>query len=144
MQAVELRDSEARTAKRRRRVLIGLLAGGLSVAIVLAGLALWQRGLAQDEARRGGVYGLAGASEAVLEEDPELAILLALKAAEVSDDAGDPVTPATLTALQGAVQNSRLESVIEGGLFGVAVSSDGALLATPAAGEDAMSSSGIR
>ncbi len=108
------------------------------MAIVLAGLALWQRGLAQDEARRGGVYGLAGASEAVLDEDPELAILLALKAAEVSEDAGDPVTPATLTALQGAVQNSRLESVIEGGLFGVAVSSDGAFLATPAVGEDAV------
>ena len=97
------------------------------MAIVLAGLALWQRGLAQDEARRGGVYGLAGASEAALDEDPELAMLLALKSAEVSDNAGDPVTPATLTALQGAVQNSRLESVIEGGLFGVAVSSDGSL-----------------
>ncbi len=134
--SLELRDSEARTAKRRRRVLIGLLAGGLSVAIVLAALALWQRGLAQGEARRGAVYGLAGAAEAVLDEDPELAILLALKAADVSVGAGDPVTPATLTALQGAVQNSRLESVIEGGLWGVSVSSDGSLLATAAADSD--------
>jgi WD40 repeat protein len=38
--------------------------------------------------------------------------------------------------LQGGVQNSRLESVIEDGLYGVAVSSDGSLLATPAADKD--------
>ena len=126
----QLRHAEARTARRRRRMVIALLAVGLAVATLLASVALWQRSLAQREARQTMVYSLAGASEAALGQDPELAILLALEAAEISQRAGEELSLETVTALQAAVQTSRLEMRIDGAYHMVEVSADGSLVAT--------------
>ena len=137
-----LRDAEARTARRRRGMVIGLLAGGLAVATLLASLALWQRSLAQREARQTIVYSLAGASEAALDQDPELAILLAIEAAEISQRAGEELSLETVTALQAAVQTSRLEMRIDGAYHMVEVSADGSLVATDTIGDN-RSSNGV-
>jgi DNA-binding SARP family transcriptional activator/WD40 repeat protein len=137
-----LRHTEARTARRRRRMVIGLLAAGLAVATLLASLALWQRSVAQREARQTMVYSLAGASATALDHDPELAILLAIKAAEISQRAGEELSLETVTALQASIQTSRLEMRIEGAFHMVEVSADGSLVATDIMGNDG-SSNGV-
>ena len=137
-----LRHAEARTARRRRRMVIALLAAGLAVATLLASLALWQRSVAQREARQTMVYSLAGASAAALDQDPELAILLALEAAEISQRAGEELSLETVTALQAAVQTSRLEMRIDGAYHMVEVSADGSLVATDTIGDN-RSSNGV-
>lgn len=137
-----LRHAEATTARRRRRMVTGLIAAGLAVATLLASLALWQRSVAQREARQTMVYSLAGASAAALDQDPELAILLAIKAAEISQRAGEELSLETVTSLQAAVQTSRLEMRIDGGFHLVEVSADGSLVATDIIGDEG-SSNGV-
>lgn len=131
-----LRQAESRTARRRRRMLTRLIGAGLAVTTLLASVALWQRNVAQRETRQTMVYSLAGASEAVLDVDPELAILLALKAAEISQRAGEKLSLETVTALQAAVRSSRLEVRIDGGFLSVEVIADGSLVATDILGDD--------
>ena len=61
----------------------------------------------------------------------------------MSDEAGDPVTLGTLTALQTAVQTSRLVATLDDGSQAVAVSSDGSLLATDSLAADGSPSSDV-
>ena len=70
---------------------------------------------ADREAREATGRELAGESILALEEDPELAILVGLEAAEVTRAVGEPVLPEAMSALHRAVQTSRLEMAVEVG-----------------------------
>ena len=102
-------------------------------------LFLGQRNEAQDATTRvTRVRELAGESTLALEVDPELSILLALEAVDVSRSAGEPVQPEAIAALQDAVQASRLELRVPAEADLVDASHDGDLLATaPAPGRAA-------
>jgi class 3 adenylate cyclase/WD40 repeat protein len=95
---------------------------------------------AEQEAREATGRELAGESVLALEEDPELAILLGLEAAEVTRSVGEPVLPEAIGAMQGAVQASRLELRLEGGAGNLAVSPQGEWIAADIAdfGPDAV------
>ena len=87
---------------------------------------------ADREAREATGRELAGESILALEEDPELAILLGLEAAEVTQSVGEPPLPEAVGALQRAVQTSRLELRLEGGYENLAVSPNGEWIAANA------------
>jgi len=107
--SIALRDTEAAARHRLRRRVMGGFAAAAVVATVLAGVALWQRGIAQTEARQEEIHRLAASSTVALGEDPERAILLALEAVDVSRRTGEPVRPEAIAALHQAVQTSRIE-----------------------------------
>jgi DNA-binding SARP family transcriptional activator/WD40 repeat protein len=110
-EVVEARRRAADKTRTSRR-LVGLLAGVgiLLVAALVAGLlAVRQGGRAEREARDTRARELAGESTLALDIDPELGMLLALEAVEVSRAAGEPVLPEARAALHEAVQASRLE-----------------------------------
>lgn len=131
------RDDHERSARHRRRhMTTWALAATLVVVSSLAAVALWQRGVAQSEARQETVRQLAASSTLALREDPELAILLAREAAEVSRRAGDAIRPEAIRALHRAVQTSRLEMRLGHGLESVDVSPDGLILATDSSSPD--------
>ena len=96
-------------SRRRRNFIMGGFATAAVVAMILAGAALWQRGIAQEEARQEEARRLAASSTLALDEDPERAILLALEAVEVGRRAGDQPRPEAVAALHEAVQTSRIE-----------------------------------
>jgi WD40 repeat protein len=73
---------------------------------------------------------LANASALAVPEDPELAILLARQAVDVTRSVGEPVLPQATAALQYAVQSSRLELRTDGAAFSLDASRDGSTLAT--------------
>nr|WP_229870856.1 trypsin-like peptidase domain-containing protein [Streptomyces phaeofaciens] len=100
---------EQATVRRTRR-LNAVLAGMLALALVAAGLALWQRGQAID-AREAAVVTqhqaesrqLAAQSRALLKTDPDLASLLAVQAYRIShtDEAAVSLFDAGATGLKG-------------------------------------------
>ena len=135
----ELREEEEAASRRRRRRAIGSLLVALTVFAVLAVVAFVQRERAENEARTASARRLAGDSTLALAQDPELAILLALESAYLSRGSGEPLLPETIAALQQATQASRLEFRLDDGLFAVAVSPDGSLLATDSHGADSRS-----
>jgi serine/threonine protein kinase len=108
------RSAQAADRRRWRRRVSVALVGAAVVSSMLAGIALWQRGIAQTEARVEVVRRLAASSTVALTEDPERAILLALEAADVSLRAGDPVRPEAIAALHEAVHASPLEMRLDG------------------------------
>jgi WD40 repeat protein/class 3 adenylate cyclase len=131
----ESRQASEREADRQRRTnrrLRGLLVGTavfLIAALVAGGLALVQRGQAQEEARLASARGLAAAAVANLDVDPERSILLALEAVDVTWEADRTVVPEAEEALHRALKTSRVVlSVPQGG--GLAVSPDGTQFAT--------------
>jgi DNA-binding SARP family transcriptional activator/WD40 repeat protein len=137
--SVELRDAEAgterqrleqqRRANRRLRILLGGVAVALTLALIAGFLAVNQWRAAQQEARQETARQLTASSALALEEDPELAILLAMEAVDVSRSAGESVRGEAMAALQEAVQTSRLELRLEEGTGNVDVSADGSLMA---------------
>ncbi len=109
----ESRTDEDRRLRRhtiRRWSIVGVLA---AATFVIGLLAL----SATDQGRLATVRELAAASVAKVEADPELAILLALQAAETSRSAGEAVVPEALDALHRAVQASRIVGRIDGNWF---------------------------
>jgi hypothetical protein len=93
--------------------------GALVLAIVLAAAALFLGGQAQThferaESERLVSYSreLASNSKVAIPEDPELSILLALRAVEVLQDAGQQVIPEAANALHEAVQASRVKRTL--------------------------------
>jgi WD40 repeat protein/class 3 adenylate cyclase len=144
----ESREASERDVERQRRTnrrLRGLLVGTavfLVIALVAGGLALVQRGRARSEAdraereavraeREAGIATareLAGASVANLDVDPELALLLAIKAADATSGVEGIVLPEAEEALHRAVLTRLVGNVPQGS--NVAVAPDGTRFAT--------------
>jgi DNA-binding SARP family transcriptional activator/WD40 repeat protein len=122
-----LARSRAIEDRRRRRRGIWRWSAALLLAGI-AGIALWQAQMATSEERQATARRLAGDSVIALDEDPERAILLALEAAYLFQNAGESVMPETIAALHQAVQTSRLELTIDDGHKVVDMSPDGAQL----------------
>jgi WD40 repeat protein len=104
---------QARTNRRLRRQLAAL---GVATIIAIVGgfVALDQRGQAQVEQRAAVARELAAASLAVVDEDPELSILLALEAVERTRRTEGTVLPAAESALHRAVTASRVVMSVPG------------------------------
>ncbi|MGA5120943.1 nSTAND1 domain-containing NTPase [Streptomyces pseudogriseolus] len=121
---------------RRARRLNSILAGLLTLALIAAGLALWQRREALDaEAaavaaqRQAQSRQLAAQSEALLDSDPDLASLLAVQAHTV-----EPTDEATASLYHAADQGlTRHFTGHDGWVNDVAFSRDGTLLASAGA-----------
>jgi WD40 repeat protein/DNA-binding SARP family transcriptional activator len=113
----------------RLRALALVLAVAVAAAAALAVLAFVQSGRSKHEARIANARRLAAASAANLPVDPDLSILLALRAAETT-----PGLPEVVDALHHAVAATRLVRTIpDGGSKAVAYSPDGSQLATATA-----------
>lgn len=124
-----LETSHRRQTRRKR----ALLAGLMTVVMVVAALALLARNRAQVATARE----LAASALAVLESDPELGILLALDGMQATSQPQREV----LEALHAAIQTDRLLNRVSwpddrpgGVMMGVAVSEDGSTFATSADG----------
>ena len=106
-----IRDQLAREQRSKRRLRGALVAASVLLVVAVAGgvLFLRQRNKAEEATRSTQVRELAGESTLALEIDPELSILLALEAVELSRSNSGQVQPEAIAALQEAVQSSRLE-----------------------------------
>ena len=99
------RAAEKSRANRRLRALLGGAAVLLVLALVSGLLFLHQRNRAEQATLAATARELAGKSDLAVDEDPELAVLLALQAAETTD----APLPEAIGALQQAVQAHRVE-----------------------------------
>ncbi|MCC7019089.1 MAG: hypothetical protein IT332_05010 [Ardenticatenales bacterium] len=131
------READAATRLRRQRVFLSVAlvaAGALAVAALALGQAArTNAGRADQERDRALARELAGASVANRTTDPELSVLLALRAISVSQLAGGVPVPGPERALHLALQHTRRRQTLmahEGGVNDVAVSPDGRRLAT--------------
>ena len=104
-----------KAASRRQRGIVGAVAAALVVSIVLASVAVIQRGTAQREREEAVEQrdlarssALASASLSELDRDPELGLLLALEAAAIRR------TPQVEDSLREALKTSNVEYVYEG------------------------------
>jgi WD40 repeat protein/class 3 adenylate cyclase len=134
----ESRQASEREADRQRRTnrrLRGLLVGTallLVVALLAGGLALVQRGRADNQARIATARELAAAAVANLDVDPERSILLALAAVDATWQTDHTARPEAVEALHRSLQESRVVlTAPQGG--GVAISADGTRFATTGA-----------
>jgi WD40 repeat protein/class 3 adenylate cyclase len=140
------REASERDAERQRRTnrrLRGLLVGAavfLVIALLAGGLALVQRGRAEDEADRAerqarvaSARELAAASVSNLEVDPELSILLALEAVDATRGSDGTVVPQAEEALHRALIGFRLIGSVPQGQV-IAVSPDGSRFAASGPG----------
>jgi WD40 repeat protein/class 3 adenylate cyclase len=139
-QASEREAERQRRTNRRLRGLLVATAVFLVGALLAGGLALVQRGRAQDEAVRAenqsrisSARELAAAAVANLDVDPERSILLALAAVDATWNADRTVVPEAEEALHRALQESRVVRTVPQGRA-IAVSPDGSRFATT--GED--------
>ena len=135
-----VRDAESELEQRRVRRLRLLVVslGVIAVVAIVAGLvAFQQKRVADDNAAEAEQRALENrtsrlvreSSFALVESDPDLAILLALAAHDVSSEISDTPQPGVVAALHEAVQGSRLDHIIEGGFAEIAVSPDGRTVA---------------
>lgn len=124
------REALEHKAARRRKAAIGILAGAAVVASVLGIYAIGQRGNALQSASEATARELSQAAIAITEDDPELGILLAAEAFEISRQAGAEPLPETLTAMWSAYVANRVVLTIPGvGSQAVAFSPSGSMLA---------------
>lgn len=104
----------------RRRLRVGIGVGIVALLVgVLAVFAVLQRqraeALAAQQERQSTARQLASSSLANLDSaDPDLSLLLAIEAAELSIDAGEEILPEVVEALHRAVVNPRPSLIIEG------------------------------
>ena len=118
-----------RRSIRRLRTLVGVLAVAALVAAGLTVFAFQQSNHSKHETKIATARQLAAASVASLDVDPELSILLALRAVEATGG-GSRALPAGVDALHGALEASRAVATIPVQAAGVAFSPDGTRLAT--------------
>ena len=131
--AREAERTAERRRERRRRQIVALFAVVAVVAVVAGLVAIRQRRIASDnaaEAERRALESQTGqlTSEARLAmagADPDLAILLALAAHDLSSEISATPQPGVVAALHETVQASRLEQIIPGGFTEIAVSPNG-------------------
>jgi DNA-binding SARP family transcriptional activator/WD40 repeat protein/serine/threonine protein kinase len=129
-------DAEHARSRRRRRRTLAALSGALVVTVVLGGVALAQRGLAREQAELTRARHLASEALRAIDADPERGILLALEALEAHRDPQQRPLAEAVSALQTALQASRVEwHLPESGYLSVAFSPDGRLIATDSLGE---------
>jgi len=128
--SAEERLAEKTRANRRLRASLVGVAALLVVALVAGAMAVGAGQRADAAALSAQVRELAAASRAAAPEDPELAVLLAREATELSQTAsGDPAREA-VEALHGAVIASRIDRVVPDVGGNVAWSPDGDVFAT--------------
>ena len=116
-------------AARRRKAVIGVLAGGLVVAGVLGALALDRAEEARVTAALATSRDLAAAAMDAIEEDPELGVLLALEAIDATAELELEPTPEANSALRNTVPQMRVTDRLEEGDNTLAVSPDGSTIA---------------
>ena len=110
--SAEQRLAEKTRANRRLRGSLVGVAALLVVALVAGALAVREGQRADAAALSAQVRELAAASRAAAPTDPELAVLLALQAAQTSQQASDEPSREAVEALHGAVVASRIERVV--------------------------------
>lgn len=125
-ESADAQEAERLRRQRRVRVAAGALVAGLVVVGVLGLVAFLQKGRADDQSRLALSRELAASSLEQLERDPQLSLLLAIKAYET-----EPTAQAE-AAVRGALVQSSLRRIIRTGEPGtsVDVSPDGKLFAT--------------
>ncbi len=124
----ELEALEAKAARRRKAV-IGVLAGGLVVAGVLGAIAVDRAGDAQITATESQARELAALATNTTDDDPERGMLLALESIKLSRDVGLTPLPDALGTLQRATQKNRIVARYQGTGSGIALSPAGDLIA---------------
>jgi DNA-binding SARP family transcriptional activator/serine/threonine protein kinase/WD40 repeat protein len=128
-------EAEALRVGRRRRRTVVAVAAALAAMLAFSLVAVDQRGtaVAQEQVTRARQL----ASEALMatEADPELGILLALEAVDIHRDDRDRPLAEAVSALQAALQASRVEVHVSEGERVAAVSPDGRLVATDSLSE---------
>ena len=121
--------NQARTTRRLRRQLVGLTVA-MVVAVVGGLIALDQRRDARAQERLAVARELAAAATAVVDDDAELATLLALEAIDTTRDVDGTVLPEAESALHRAVTESRIVLTLPGLGGSVAWSPDGSVFVT--------------
>jgi WD40 repeat protein/DNA-binding SARP family transcriptional activator/energy-coupling factor transporter ATP-binding protein EcfA2 len=115
----------------RLRALAGVLAAAAAVAAGLTVFAFHESSRSRHEARIATARQLAAASVAHLADDPELSILLALRAVETTRGPHRTAAPEAVDALHRAIAASRIVRTFpHAGSKAVAYSPDGSQLAT--------------
>jgi WD40 repeat protein/DNA-binding SARP family transcriptional activator len=136
--SAEEAEEEARQAREavlerrsvnRLRALVVVLAVAALVAAGLTAFAFDQSSRSKHQTRIATARQLAAASSANLDTDPELSILLALRAIETTGGASHPL-PEAVEALHRAVAASRVVRTIRTATGAVSFSPDGSQLAT--------------
>jgi DNA-binding SARP family transcriptional activator/WD40 repeat protein len=116
-------------AARRRKAVIGVLAGGLVVAGVLGAFALDRAQAERVAAAEAFAQELSATAMLAVEEDAELGILLSLEAIEATEALGlDPV-PEAVSALRNTVPQMRVTDRLEEGDHVLTLSPDGSTIA---------------
>jgi serine/threonine protein kinase/DNA-binding SARP family transcriptional activator/WD40 repeat protein len=123
-------DAEVARRRRRRHRTVAALSAALVVTLAFSGFAVVQRGIAREQADLTRARELSGDALLAIGADPERAILLALEAVATHRDADQRPVPESVSALQTALQASRVRLHLPYGGGVVAVSPDGRLLAT--------------
>jgi WD40 repeat protein/type II secretory pathway predicted ATPase ExeA len=143
----ESRRKRERTLERRSRFRLRVLAGVLAVATAAAaGLTMAanrqadraEHNLAIATARQ-----LTAEATRLIDDDAELALLLAVEAADTALTAGAAVLPETVEALHGAVLASRLIVTVVGGPGGFSPDGSAFVTADPGAGLAGPPGSGV-
>ncbi len=123
----EMRERAATAVRHNRRLrrLLGAVGVLLVVALVAGAVALQARSRAERETTIQTARGLAASSVAALDEDAELAVLLAVKGVERARGVGGRALQETTSALHEAMSSSRINGVVPGVGWALAVSPDG-------------------
>lgn len=123
------REAGVRRAARLRWTVISLLAAAAVVAVVFAVVASTQRSHAQEARDQADAERLAAAAAAQIDDDPQLALLLAIQAAEAFAQLGGESSSGELVAvLHDAVGANRALASLDAGGF-VAYSPNGERIA---------------
>ena len=127
--SIERRTGDTRERRARRRRIMAGFAGAAVVALVLALVAFIQRGQAEENAALAEARQVILEAEKAVATDPELSTLLSLEAIKAFRAADQEPPPSAVAALRQGIEASVVHKRLPGGFF-VAVSPDGALLAT--------------
>ena len=116
-------------AARRRKAVIGVLAGGLAVAGLLGALALDRASEARITAAEATARDIAASALDAVVEDPELAVLLALESFEPTDHLERAAMPEAISALRNTLPQLRVTGRLSEGDHVMEFSPDGTTIA---------------
>ena len=118
-------------ATRRQRITLAGVTIALVISIILGVAAVFQRQAAVLNAKISFARELSAQAANNIDKDPELSLLLAQQAIDVTNSANQPVLMSSIDALRLAVQNSRVRLTIDAGtdpIESIAVSPNGKYL----------------